>query len=130
MKSHKKKIHTQTAPQAIGPYSQAIQAGNTVYFSGQIPLDPKTMAIVEGDFAAQAQQVFMNMQEVCMAAGGTSDEIVKLTIYLTDLNHFSVVNEVMMRFFHEPYPARTTIQVSALPKAAQLEIEAVMVLEV
>lgn len=124
----KTKIETQHAPQAIGPYSQAIQAGNTIYFSGQIPLDPKTMEIVSTDFAAQALQVITNLQEVSKAAGGNLDAIVKMTIYLTDLAHFHILSEVMMRFFKQPYPARTTIQVSALPKAALIEIEAVMVI--
>lgn len=123
----KKQIHTQQAPQAIGTYSQAIQAGNTVYFSGQIPLDPKTMTLVEGDFAAQTQQVFTNLQEVCKAAGCSFNDIAKLTIYLIDLNHFPIVNEVMAKLFEQPYPARTTIQVSALPKAAQIEIDAIVV---
>jgi reactive intermediate/imine deaminase len=122
----KHKIHTEQAPQAIGPYSQAIQVGNTIYFSGQIPLDLTTMALVSDDFADQVTQVFNNLQAVSKAAGGSLDAIVKLTIYLTDLTRFSIVNEVMMRFFKEPYPARTTIQVSALPKAAQIEIEAIM----
>ena len=124
---NKKKIHSASAPQAIGPYSQAIQSGNTVYFSGQIPLDPKTMTIVAGDIAVQTEQVFLNLQEVCKAAGGSMENIVKLTLYLIDLSHFSVVNEVMMKFFKEPYPARTTIQISALPKAAQIEVDAIMI---
>jgi len=124
----KQKIHSEQAIQAIGPYSQAIRCGSTVYFSGQIPLDPRTMALVSDDFAAQATQVFANLQVVCEAAGGDFDDIVKLTIYLTDLTHFSTVNDTMMKYFNEPYPARTTIQVSALPKAALIEIDAVMVL--
>lgn len=123
----KMQINSQMAPQPIGAYSQAIQAGNTVYFSGQIPLDPNTMAMVAGDFAAQAEQVFMNLQAVCKAAGGSTDDIVKLTVYLTDLSEFPVFNETMTKFFSEPYPARTTIQVSALPKGAQIEIDAIMV---
>lgn len=124
----KQPIHTVLAPQAIGPYSQAIRAGDTVYLSGQIPLDPRTMLLVSGDIAEQTTQVLMNMQEVSKAAGGSLDKVVKLTIYMTDLVHFPVVNEVMTRFFMQPYPARTTVQVSALPKEAQIEIEAVMVL--
>lgn len=123
----KKKIHSTLAPKAIGPYSQAIQSGNTVYLSGQIPLDPHTMTIIATEFAVQAEQVFMNLQEVCKAAGGSVDGIVKLTIYLTDLSRFSVVNEVMSKFFTEPYPARATVQVVALPMTAQIEIDAVMV---
>jgi reactive intermediate/imine deaminase len=123
----KQKITSPLAPKAIGPYSQAIKIGNTVYLSGQIPLNPETMQLVTGDLAIQAEQIFMNLREVCKAAGGEFDDIVKLTIYLTDLSHFSVVNEVMSRFFREPYPARATIQVSALPMTAQIEIDAVMV---
>ena len=121
-------IHTEEAPQAMGPYSQAIRVDKTVYFSGQIPLDPKTMALVSDDFTAQARQVFRNLQAVSQAAGGRLENIVKLTIYLLDLQYFPRVNEVMMQFFTEPYPARATIQVSALPKAAQIEIDAVMVI--
>lgn len=124
----KQKIHTEQAPRAIGPYSQAMQSGNTVYFSGQIPLDPSTMTIVSEDFAVQAEQVFLNLEQVCKAAQGNLDNIVKLTIYLTDLTYFSVVNDIMTRFFSEPYPARTTIQVPALPKAAQIEIDAIMII--
>jgi reactive intermediate/imine deaminase len=124
----KQRIHSSAAPKAIGSYSQAIQAGNTVYLSGQIPLDPATMTMVEGSFDNQLEQVFMNLREVCMAAGGNFENIVKLTIYLTDLQHFPAVNEAMVRLFKEPYPARATIQVSALPKAALNEVDAVMVL--
>ncbi|MBX3709857.1 MAG: Rid family detoxifying hydrolase [Gammaproteobacteria bacterium] len=124
----KRKIHSPDAPLAIGPYSQAIEAGGCVYFSGQIALDPKTMTIIAKGFPEEAVQVFTNLQAVCQTAGGTMDRIAKLTIYLTDLVHFPIVNEVMARFFTEPFPARTTIQVSALPKAAQIEIDAVMVL--
>jgi reactive intermediate/imine deaminase len=125
----KQKIHSPSAPQAIGPYSQAIWAGNTVYLSGQIGFDPKSMLLVSEDAAMQTSQVFSNMQEVCRAAGGDVDDIVKLTIYLTDLAYFPVVNEVMAKYFSEPYPARTTIQVSALPKAAKIEIDAIMIVE-
>ena len=124
----KQKIHSRYAPDAIGPYSQAIKVDNTVYLSGQIPLDPKTMQLITGDIAAQAKQVLLNLQAVCEAAGGSLDAIVKLTIYLVDLNHFAAVNDVMTEFFSEPFPARATVQVAALPKAAQVEIEAVMVL--
>ncbi len=115
------------APRAIGVYSQAVKVGNTVYLSGQIPLDPETMALVSDDFAAQAEQVFKNLRAVVEAAGGTLANVVKLTIYLTDLARFSVFNDVMAAHFSAPYPARTTIQVSALPKAAQIEIDAIMV---
>lgn len=124
----KHKIQTENAPQAIGPYSQAIKVSNTVYFSGQIPLDPATMTLVSDDFTAQTVQTLTNLQEVSKAAGGSLDAIVKLTIYLTDLTHFPIVNEMMTRFFKEPFPARATIQVSALPKAAKIEIDAVMVI--
>lgn len=123
----KQTIHTDQAPQAIGPYSQAIKTGNTVYFSGQIPLDPKTMVLCSDDFKEQTTQVFTNIAAVAKAAGGDLASIVKLTIYLVDLANFAVVNETMQKFFTEPYPARTTIQVSALPKDAQIEIEALMV---
>lgn len=124
----KEKIYTSAAPQAIGPYSQAIKAGQTVYLSGQIPLDPHTMNLVSDDIAMQVEQVLKNMLAVCEAAGGSFAQIAKLTIYLVDLAHFAIVNEAMTRYFAEPYPARTTIQVAALPKAAKVEIEAVMVL--
>jgi reactive intermediate/imine deaminase len=123
----KQVIHTDKAPQAIGPYSQAISVGGTVYLSGQIPLDPQSMTLVSDDIAEQTTQVFTNLKAVCEAAGGNLDAIVKLTIYLIDLAHFPIVNDVMTRFFTEPFPARATIQVSALPKAAQVEIDAVMV---
>jgi reactive intermediate/imine deaminase len=122
------KIHSQYAPNAIGTYSQAIKFGNTIYFSGQIPLDPNTMVLVSEEIALQTMQVFNNLQAVSIAAGGNMDAIVKLTIYLTDLTHFPIINEIMAKFFKEPYPARTTIQVSALPKAAQIEIDAIMVI--
>src|SRR5579885_2615997 len=108
---NKQKIYSQSAPQAIGPYSQAIHVGNTVYLSGQIGLDPKTMTLIADDISAQTEQVFRNMLEVCKAAGGNFDNIVKLTIFLTDFAHFPVVNEIMTNFFKEPYPARSTIQV-------------------
>jgi reactive intermediate/imine deaminase len=124
----KEKIYTRSAPDAIGTYSQAIKVNQTVYFSGQIPLDPLTMNMVTGDIATQAKQVFTNLNEVARAAGGTLDQMVKLSIFLTDLTHFPIVNEVMSSFFGEPYPARSTVQVSALPRGAQIEIEAIMVL--
>jgi reactive intermediate/imine deaminase len=124
----KEKIHTRFAPDAIGTYSQAIKTGSTVYFSGQIPLDPATMNMVTGNIVAQTAQVFTNLQEVARAAGGRLDQVVKLGIFLTDLTHFPIVNEVMAEFFTEPYPARSTVQVSALPRGAQIEIEAIMVL--
>jgi reactive intermediate/imine deaminase len=124
----KEQIQTLDAPDAIGPYSQAIKIGNAVYLSGQIPLNPVSMTLVAGDIANQAEQVFENLQAVCKAAGGNLSAIVKLTIYLVDLAHFAIVNDVMMRFFVAPYPARSTIQVSALPKAAQIEVDAIMLL--
>lgn len=121
-------IQTNHAPAAIGTYSQAIRVGDTVYLSGQIPLNPSTMTMVSDEIVEQATQVFKNMQAVCEAASGKLDNIVKLTIYLTDLSHFSLVNEVMAKFFNQPYPARSTVQISALPKAALIEIDAVMIL--
>jgi reactive intermediate/imine deaminase len=121
-------IHTTQAPQAIGTYSQAIRVDNTIYCSGQIPLDPNTMNLVGTEITAQVEQVFTNLRAVCEAAGGTLNDIVKLTIYLIDLGHFPVVNEVMSRLFETPFPARTTIQVSALPKAAQVEVDAILVI--
>lgn len=126
--SSKQIIHTDQAPQAIGPYSQAVCIGKTVYFSGQIPLDPQTMLVVEGDIRQQAMRVFENIKAVAFAAGGDLSAIVKLTIFLTDLNQFSVVNEVMTTYFQAPFPARSTVEVSALPKGVGIEIEAVMVL--
>jgi len=122
-------IQTEQAPSAIGPYSQAIRAGNTVYLSGQIPLDPATGALVEGDIATQTRRVFDNLQAVCVAAGGSLSQIVRVGIYLTDLSHFAAVNAVMAEYFTAPYPARSTIQVSGLPKAAEVEVDAVMVLD-
>ena len=121
-------VHSDFAPKAIGPYSQAVVVENSqlVYLSGQIPLDPQTMTLVEGDIAVQTERVIKNILAVCEAANGDLSNIVKLTIFLTDLSHFQRVNDVMSRYFEEPYPARSTIQVSALPKGASIEIEAVM----
>lgn len=124
----KQPIHTANAPSAIGPYSQAIQVKDTVYLSGQLPLDPTTMTLVSG-IEAQAEQVFKNLNEVIQAAGASFEDVVKLTIFLQDLNDFSVVNQVMSRYFSEPYPARSTIQVAALPKNALLEIEGILVVK-
>lgn len=121
-------IATSEAPQAIGAYSQAVKAGDTVYLSGQIPLSPATMEIVAGGIEGQIEQVFANLQAVAKAAGGTLDDAVKLTIYLTDLGHFAQVNAAMTRVFNEPFPARATIQVSALPRGALVEVDAVLVL--
>jgi reactive intermediate/imine deaminase len=122
-----KPISTKDAPAAIGPYSQAIRAGDTVYLSGQIPLDPNSMQLVEG-FEAQVGRVFDNLRAVCRAAGGDFDRVVRVTIYLTDLAQFPKVNEIMATYFAEPFPARVTIGVASLPRGAQVEIDAVMVL--
>lgn len=124
----KQKIVAKQAPQAIGSYSQAVRARQTVYLSGQIALESATMAMVNGDIAAEVKQVFSNLQAVCRAAGGELDHIVKLTIYLTDLSCFSLVNETMKHYFQEPYPARSTVQVAALPKSAKIEVDAIMVI--
>lgn len=121
-------ISTDKAPAAIGPYSQAVKAGNTVYLSGQIPLDPVTMEMVTESFEAQAVRVFDNLKAVAEAAGGSLSDCVKLTILLTDLGNFAQVNEIMQRYFSEPYPARAAYAVKALPKDADIEVEAVMVL--
>lgn len=122
-------IHTDHAPAAIGPYSQAVRAGTTVYFSGQIPLDPATGNLVDGDIAAQARRAFDNLKAVAEAAGGSLDRIVRLGLYLTDLSQFATVNAVMQDYFAAPYPARSTIEVSGLPKGAAFEVDAVMVLD-
>jgi reactive intermediate/imine deaminase len=119
-------ITTPDAPAAIGPYSQAIKVGSTVWLSGQIPLDPGTMELVSGDIAAQATQVFQNLAAVARAAGGSLDHAVKINISLIDLEHFAAVNEVMARFLTEPYPARACVQVAALPKGAGIEVEAIL----
>lgn len=124
----KQPIHSAKAPAAIGPYSQAIRAGDTVYLSGQIPLDPATMTLVTGDVRAQAKQVFTNLAAVAEAAGGTLNDAVRVTVYLTDLGNFATVNEVMAEFFAEPYPARAAIGVAALPRGAEVEVDAVLVL--
>lgn len=121
-------IHTDQAPQAIGPYSQAVRCGNLVFLSGQIPLNPQSMELVEG-FDAQVRQVFDNLEAVCRAAGGNLSNIAKLNIYLTDLGQFGVLNEIMSARFAEPYPARAAIEVSALPKGALVEMEAVLSLD-
>ncbi|MEQ1622311.1 MAG: RidA family protein [Methylococcales bacterium] len=122
-------IQTPLAPQAIGTYSQAVKVGRTVYLSGQIPLVPSTMVLVDGDIAAQIAQVFDNLQAVAVAAGGSFSDIVKLNVYLTDLGDFPVVNEIMGRYFQQPYPARAALGVAALPKGAAVEMDAVMHLE-
>ena len=120
-------IHTEHAPAAIGTYSQAVKVGNTVYLSGQIPLLPETMALVEGDISAQITQVFQNLSAVCEAAGGDLNDLVKLNIFLTDLGHFATVNEIMAQFFTAPYPARAAIGVKSLPKDAAVEMDGIMV---
>jgi reactive intermediate/imine deaminase len=125
--TNKAVIHTANAPAAIGTYSQAVKVNNTVYLSGQIPLDPTTMALVDGAFAEQAHQVFKNLRAVCEAANGSLADIVKLNIYLTDLANFPIVNEVMAEYFNQPYPARAAIGISQLPKGAQVEADGVMV---
>ncbi len=119
-------ISTDNAPQAIGTYSQAVKTNNTVYVSGQIPLLPHTMELVGGDMEAQIRQVFDNLQAVAMAAGGNFDDVVKLNIFLTDLGHFPLVNEIMAEYFRQPYPARAAIGVAALPKDAAVEMDAIM----
>jgi reactive intermediate/imine deaminase len=121
-------IESADAPAAIGPYSQAVRAGDTLYMSGQIPLDPKTMQIVDGGIEAQARQVFANLRAVAVAAGATLNDIVKLTILMTDLSEFGKVNDIMAAHFDAPYPARATYQVAALPRGARIEVEAVLVL--
>lgn len=119
-------IHTDKAPAAIGPYSQAVRHGDTVYISGQIPLDPGTMEIVSDEFSAQAKQVFKNLSALCSAAGSDIDSVLKFTVYLTDLNNFGEVNDIMADFLREPYPARAAIQVSALPRGASIEVDAIL----
>ena len=124
--SNKQTISTDQAPQAIGPYSQAVKVGTTVYLSGQIPLIPETMEMVTESISAQAEQVFKNLNAVASAAGGSLQDAVKINISLTDLNDFVAVNEVMMRHFEQPYPARACVQVAALPKASGIEVEAIL----
>ncbi|MBD3671681.1 MAG: RidA family protein [Gammaproteobacteria bacterium] len=122
-------IHTDKAPQAIGTYSQAVKSGSTVYLSGQIPLVPETMEMVEGEMEAQVRRVFDNLAAVCEAAGGGMKDIAKLNIFLTDLSHFALVNEVMADYFSQPYPARAAIGVASLPKGAGVEMDAIMELD-
>ena len=119
-------IQTDKAPKAIGTYSQAVKCGTTVYCSGQIPLDPATMNLVEGDMSAQVKRVFDNLQAVAEAAGGSLADVAKLNVFLTDLGHFALVNEIMAEYFQEPYPARAAIGVASLPKGAQVEMDAVL----
>ena len=121
-------IHSDRAPAAIGPYSQATRAGDTVFLSGQIALDPATGLLVEGDIEAQARRAFDNLKAVCEAADASLDDVVRLGLYLTDLGQFAVVNQVMSEYFDAPYPARSTIEVSWLPRGAQFEVDAILVL--
>ena len=123
----KQTIQTSDAPAAIGTYSQAVQVAGLVFLSGQIPLIPESMELIEGDITAQTEQVFRNLAAVTNAAGGSLNDIAKLTVYLTDLAHFPIVNTVMAQFFDTPYPARAAIGVSQLPRSAQVEVEAIMV---
>jgi reactive intermediate/imine deaminase len=122
-------IHTDQAPAAIGPYSQAVRAGATIYLSGRIPLDPATGELVKGDIEAQARRAFDNLRAVCEAAGGSLAQVQRLGLYLVDLGEFAQVNEVMAEYFQAPYPARSTIGVSALPKGARFEVDAVLALD-
>ena len=122
-------IHSDRAPAAIGPYSQAVRCGSTVYLSGQIPLDPITMQLVDGDIAQQARRVFDNLRAVCEAAGGSLAHVARIGIYLTDLSHFAQVNAVMQEYFEAPFPARSTIGVASLPRGAQVEVDAILVLD-
>lgn len=122
-------IATERAPKAIGTYSQAVRAGNTLYLSGQIPLDPATMALVEGGIDIQIRRVFDNLKAVAEAAGGDLDQVVKLNVFLVDLGHFPIVNEIMAEYFTEPYPARAAVGIAALPRGAQVEMDAVLALD-
>ena len=126
--THREAIHTDEAPAAIGPYSQAVKSGNLLFISGQIGFDPATMEIVDGGVEAQARQVFTNLAAVARAGGASLQDAVKLTIYLTDLDSFAQVNELMAGVFDEPFPARATIEVSALPRGALVEIDAILAL--
>lgn len=128
-RNSRKAVHTDAAPGAIGTYSQAIACGKTVYLSGQIPLDPRTMTLVAGGIEAQIHQMFRNLAAVAEAAGGSLQQAVKVTIYMTDLAQFAKVNEIMAQYFAKPFPARATVGVAALPKGANVEADAVLVLE-
>jgi reactive intermediate/imine deaminase len=121
-------VSTSAAPAAIGPYSQAVRAGNTLWLSGQVPLDPVTKELVQGDIETQTRRVFDNIKAVLAAAGANFDDVVKTTIFLTDLSHFAQVNKVMTEYFREPYPARSTVGVAALPRGAQVEVECIVAL--
>ncbi len=121
-------ISTNDAPAAIGPYSQAVRVGNTLWVSGQIPLDPHTQELVPGDFEAETRRVFDNLRAIVTAAGATLDDVVKANVYLTDLAHFALVNKVMSEYFREPYPARAAVGVAALPRGARVEVECIVAL--
>jgi reactive intermediate/imine deaminase len=121
-------IATPHAPAAIGVYSQAVRVGNTIWVSGQIPLDPKTKDLVKGDVEAQVRQVFDNLKAIVVAAGATLDDVVKATVFLVDLSHFALVNKIMAEYFREPYPARAAVGVAALPRGAQVEVECIVAL--
>jgi len=125
--SNKSIIQTDQAPEAIGTYSQAVKVGDTVYLSGQIPLDPETMTLIGGEIEKHIIQVFENLKAVCEASGGSLQDIVKLNIFLTDLSNFASINEVMATYFQTPYPARAAVGVASLPKGAEVEMDAVMV---
>ena len=124
----RKTIHTDSAPAAVGTYSQAVRAGDLVFISGQIPFVPATMEVIDGDFAARARQVFDNLKAIAEASGGSLNDAVKLTIFLTDLGNFATVNAVMAEYCDEPYPARAAVQVSALPKGVDIEADAILAL--
>ena len=125
----REQVHTDRAPAAIGPYSQAMRCGNIVFLSGAIPLDPATGDVVDGDFATQVRRAFDNLRAVCEASGGDLNKIVRLGLYLTDLSNFAEVNAVMTEYFSAPYPARSTIEVSGLPKGVSFEVDAILALE-
>jgi reactive intermediate/imine deaminase len=122
-------IHSADAPEAIGPYSQAVKVGDTVYLSGQIPLVPETMTVLDGDFSAQVRRVFDNLSAVAKASGGNLQDVVKLNIFLTDLSHFGTVNDIMTEYFEQPYPARAAIGVASLPKDVPVEMDAILHLD-
>jgi len=121
-------ISTADAPAAIGTYSQGVRVGNTIWISGQIPLDPRTQSLVTGDIDVQARRVFDNLKAIVDAAGATFDDVVKATVFLTDLSHFALVNQIMAEYFSEPYPARAAVGVAALPRGAQIEVECIVAL--
>jgi len=125
---NKQIVSTTEAPAAIGTYSQAVRVGNTIWVSGQIPLDPRTKQLVEGGIEAEVRQVFDNLKAIVVAAGGTFDDVVKANVYLTDLSHFALVNKVMAEYFREPYPARAAVGVASLPRGAQVEVECIVAL--